>query len=88
MLLESLALARAVVATRVGGTEEIVTHEENGLLVAADDVPATAAAITRLLADPAFAGRLGQRGRETALGAFTPARCAQAIAAVYDEVTP
>ena len=86
VLLESLALGRAVVATRVGGTEEIVTHEENGLLVAANDAPATAAAITRLLADPALADRLGQRGRETVLGTFTPARCAHAIAAVYDEL--
>lgn len=86
VLLESLALARAVVATRVGGTEEIVGHEKNGLLVDANDVPATAAAITRLLADPALADRLGQRGREIVLARFTPARCAQAIAAVYEEL--
>jgi glycosyltransferase involved in cell wall biosynthesis len=85
VLLESLALARAVVATRVGGTEEIVTDEDNGLLVAADDVPATAAAITRLLTEPALTDRLGKRGRKVVLASFTPGRCAQAIATVYDE---
>ena len=63
-----------------------MTHEQNGLLVDADDVPAPAAAITRLLADPALADRLGQRGRETVLASFTPTLCAQAIAAVYDEL--
>jgi glycosyltransferase involved in cell wall biosynthesis len=56
------------------------------LLVDANDVPATAAAITRLLADPALADQLGQHGREIVLARFTPARCAQAIAAVYDEL--
>ncbi len=59
------AAARPVVATTVGGLPEAVHHGETGLLVAPDDPPALAAAIVRLLADPAEASRLGANGRRS-----------------------
>lgn len=70
-LLESMAAGVPVVATAVGGNPEIVEHGVTGLLVPALDPGELAAAITRLLADPALAlelGRAGQRRIEREFG--------------------
>ena len=42
------------------GLREIVEHEQNGLLVAAGDVTGLAAALARLMGDPAERVRLGK----------------------------
>ncbi len=71
-LLEAMAAGRAIVATAVGGTGEIVDGERTGILVDADDVEAMASAILRLLTDPERAGQLGasaQRAVEERYGA-------------------
>jgi glycosyltransferase involved in cell wall biosynthesis len=57
-LIEGLAVGTPVIATGVGGVREIVTDGENGLLVAAGDPEAFAAAIRRFLADGALRERL------------------------------
>ncbi|MCA8921265.1 MAG: glycosyltransferase family 4 protein [Planctomycetes bacterium] len=62
-LLEAMASGVPVVATRVGGTSELVTHDVQGLLVAPGDAAALAAALERLLGDPALRARLGSAGR-------------------------
>ena len=79
--LEAMAAGRAVVASRVGGVPELVSDEENGLLVPPDDAPALSGALTRLVQDPALNARLGENG----------ARCVRAfdwesIAAQYLDV--
>jgi glycosyltransferase involved in cell wall biosynthesis len=60
---EALAAGRPVVATAVGGTPEVVIHEETGLLVPPDDATSFADALDRLLSDPDLRVRLGSRGR-------------------------
>ncbi len=64
--IESMAAGTAVVASAIGGLTDIVEHERNGLLVPPGDAEALAAALDRLLADPAFSRRLGDQGRLTA----------------------
>jgi glycosyltransferase involved in cell wall biosynthesis len=59
------AAARPVVATTVGGLPEAVQDGETGLLVAPDDPEALAAALVRLLTDPAECSRMGAKGRES-----------------------
>ena len=59
-ILESMAMAKAVVATRAGGVQEQITDGETGLLIARDDAPALAAALSRLR-DPSIRSALGQR---------------------------
>lgn len=51
VVLEAMARGVAVVATAVNATPEVVRHEESGLLVPRDDVPALTAALRRLLGD-------------------------------------
>ncbi len=63
-LLESMAAGVPVVATRVGGTAEAITHGEHGLLVPPGDEIALAEAMTAILADQQLAERLGEQARE------------------------
>ena len=59
VVVEAFLRGRPVVATRAGGTPEIVEHEVNGLLVERGDTAALAAALERVLADRGLAQRLG-----------------------------
>jgi len=63
-LLEAMAAARPVIASRVGGVPEIVRDGRDGLLVPPGDTEALAGAILRVLGDPDLAARLGRAGRE------------------------
>lgn len=63
-LLEAMAASRPVVAPRVNGCSEIVLDRETGYLVAPGDVSGWAAAVVRLLNDPARAAEMGNKARE------------------------
>jgi glycosyltransferase involved in cell wall biosynthesis len=69
--IESLLLGRAVVATDVGGTSEVVQHGLNGLLVRAKDRLGLAAAIKQMLDAPDETRKMGERGRLFAEKAFS-----------------
>ena len=58
--IEAGALGKAVVASRVGGLQEIINDEVSGLLVDAGDVDAFAAAMRRILADDELRSRLAR----------------------------
>ncbi len=60
--LEAMRYGKPVVATRVGGVADIVQDGATGLLVEQRNPAMLAAAIDRLLADPALADTLGQAG--------------------------
>ena len=54
VLLEAASCGRAIVATEVGGTAEILADEVSALLVRSDDLKALTAAIRRMLTDREF----------------------------------
>jgi glycosyltransferase involved in cell wall biosynthesis len=83
-LIEAMAAARPVVATRVGGVGELVG--DSGLLTDMDDAPALAQAVRRLLDDPALAARLGQRGRSRVVPAFSRERLVADIDSLYQRL--
>ena len=64
VVLEAMATALPVVATRVGGLGEAVVSGTTGLLVPPRDADALAGALARLLDDPEAGHSMGQRGRE------------------------
>jgi len=64
VLLEAMAMAKPVVATRVRGCREAVVDGETGILVPPRDVTALADAIVRLLLDNELARRMGAAGRK------------------------
>jgi 1,4-alpha-glucan branching enzyme len=69
-VLEAMAAGLPIVASGVGGIRELVDHERTGLLVPPDDRAGLAAAICRVIADPAWSARLGAAARERALTRF------------------
>lgn len=84
--LEAMAAARPLVTSRVSALPEIVVDLKTGLLVPPDDPPALAEAISGLLADPAWAGAMGQAGRARLAEAFSPERMIAETLAVYEDV--
>ena len=66
LLIEALALGVPVIATKVGGNPEVITDGENGLLVPANDTPALAHALTRVLNDEHLRMRLSTAAKESA----------------------
>ncbi len=65
-LIEAAACGRPVVTTNVPGCREAVRDGDNGFLVPPRDSALLAAALKRLIADPALRQSMGKRGRERA----------------------
>jgi glycosyltransferase involved in cell wall biosynthesis len=85
-LLEGMAMALPVVATAVGGTPEVISDGQSGLLVPADNPSAMAAAIGRVLDDAAFAARLGAAARHTVEERYGARSMVRRLEAVYAAV--
>jgi colanic acid/amylovoran biosynthesis glycosyltransferase len=68
--MEAMALGLPTIGTEVGGSAEIITSEQDGLLVPSDDDERLAAAIARLMDDPELRRRLSQNARRTAVERF------------------
>lgn len=63
-LMEAMAVALPIVATRVGGNVELLEHGRTGLLVPPADPTALADALRQLHCDPAWARQLGLAARQ------------------------
>ncbi|MEU9171285.1 glycogen synthase [Streptomyces sp. NPDC048420] len=86
--LEAMACGTPVVASRVGGIPEVVDDGRTGLLVTVDDEfePALARALDSLLGDPEAARRMGEAGRERAVGEFGWDAVARRTVRLYEEI--
>jgi glycosyltransferase involved in cell wall biosynthesis len=73
VLLESMALGIACVATPAAGSAEVIEDGVSGLLVPFDDIAALAAALGRLRADPTLRARLSAAGAARIAAQFSPA---------------
>lgn len=86
-ILEYMRAGVPVVATHVGGNPELIVDGETGALVPVGDPPALAAALDRLLDDPAFAQRLGDAGRERARRLFSVETMVDSHLSLYSALT-
>ncbi|MCE7979671.1 MAG: glycosyltransferase family 1 protein [Caldilinea sp. CFX5] len=68
--MEASAMGVPCIVTDIRGCREAVEHERNGLLAPLGQVEALAAAILRLLQQPAYAQQLGAAGRRLAEARF------------------
>lgn len=80
---QAMALNKPVIASRVGGTPEVVTDGETGLLVPASDPAALADALGRLADSPALRRELGAAGRARVEARFTLGRMVDQVEALY-----
>src|SRR5262249_53264326 len=85
-LLDAMAAARAIVATRAGGIPEIVRDGVTGLVVPPRDAHALADAIVRMLKDAGLRERFAAAGFARVNERFTVERMIAATAAVYARV--
>jgi len=84
VVLEAMATARPVVATRQGGPLEMVVDGETGYLVPPDDPQPMAEAILSLLRSPEQARAMGRAGRDRCEQRFTAERSCQETKLLYE----
>lgn len=82
-ILEAMAAGLPVVATRVGGTPEVVDDQVDGLLVPSRDPRAIGDAICALAVDPVRRHSLGAAGRLAVSERFTIDRMVEHYAQLY-----
>ena len=85
-IIESLAAARPVIATDVGGVRRLIEHESTGLLIPPRDARATANAVARVLNEPQNAANWGERGRQLVQREWSLERMLEQHRALYREV--
>ncbi|MGB5846816.1 MAG: glycosyltransferase family 4 protein [Anaerolineales bacterium] len=63
-LLEAMYFSKPIIAARVGGIPEIITHGDNGLIFDNEDYKKLAEYISQLYIDRDYGKRLGEKGHE------------------------
>ncbi|MGE3507909.1 MAG: glycosyltransferase family 4 protein [Vicinamibacterales bacterium] len=86
-LLDAMACARPIVATRTGGIPEVIDDGATGLLVPPRDPPALARAIVTLLSDEARRNQLAAAGLQRVRTRFSVERMVAETATVYARVS-
>jgi glycosyltransferase involved in cell wall biosynthesis len=85
-VLSAMAVGTPLIATRVGGTDEVVEHGHTGVLCAAGDVGALRDAIGQFSRKPGEAAQLAARGRRRVRDAFTWDAAARKFESLYSKV--
>jgi L-malate glycosyltransferase len=85
-LLESMAAGVPVVATRVGGSPEIVEDGVSGLLVPPGDAEALAAAICKLLDDRTLAKHVGECARRRVFSRYSLEQAVASTERLYHDL--
>jgi glycosyltransferase involved in cell wall biosynthesis len=85
MLMEAGAMERPIVATRTGGTPEIIADEDTGLLFAPGDAGQLAHQVNRVLGSREFGRKLGRAARARVESRFNRDAHVRAIFELYGE---
>ncbi len=85
-LLEAMACGLACVATRVSGSEDIIEHGVNGLLVETEDYQGMARELLTLLHDPALARQYGRAARATIENHYSLEQITSMYIALYERM--
>ena len=85
-ILEAMASAKPVIASRVGGIPEEIIDEETGLLVPPKNVPALEKAILKLISDQEKSKKMGEAGRKRVEEYFTLDKMIKKTEEVYDKI--
>lgn len=86
VLLEAMACGTPGVAFKVGGTPEIVRHNNTGYIAALGDTEDLCRGITRLLEDHSYREQLSRNCRQMIVSEFSLTQHAQRYIALYERV--
>jgi glycosyltransferase involved in cell wall biosynthesis len=84
--LEALSHKKAIIATSVGGTPEIIEDGENGILVKPDDSESLSEGIIGLLLNTKKRDSLAENGLSSLYPKFSPENRARQILSLYQEM--
>ncbi|MDX6521678.1 MAG: hypothetical protein QOF08_2283 [Gaiellales bacterium] len=87
VVLEAMAVAKPLIASRVGGIPELVRDGQEGLLVPHGEVAPLREAMRRLAESDELTVRLGMAGRERVEALYGPERHLRHVAAAYRQAT-
>jgi len=86
-LLEAMAMGKAIIASDVDGTGEVLKHRENGLLIKTNPlVSSLTEALIQLGRDREMQKKFQEKAIETISGRFNVTRMAREIEAIYNDV--
>jgi glycosyltransferase involved in cell wall biosynthesis len=85
-VLEAMAAGKPVVATIVGGTDELIADGQTGLLVPPRDPPALAAAVRSLAENPKLASAIAAAGRRHVEQSFSATAMLERVTTIYEEL--
>jgi glycosyltransferase involved in cell wall biosynthesis len=83
VIAEAMATGTPVVATRVGGVSDLVDEGATGFIVDVGDIPATAAAVSKLVTSADLVAEMGKRSRAKAEAEYRSDVVARRVRAVY-----
>ena len=86
ILLEAMAAAKPIVATRVGGNPEIIDEGKTGFLVPAKDPQALANRVSALLNNSEYAQRIGKSAQEKVHNLYSIEKMLQDTENIYDKL--
>jgi glycosyltransferase involved in cell wall biosynthesis len=84
VVLEAMAAGTPVIATRVGGTGELISHGKTGFLVEPDSPRDAATYICELLSSSQLAKRIAEAARYRVMNSFTIEKMIQSLEEIYD----
>jgi glycosyltransferase involved in cell wall biosynthesis len=87
-VVEAMAAGVPVIATRVGGIPELISHQRTGILIPPKSAEALAEAIRELLHDPEKRAQLSAAGREDARSRFGVERVVEDLDHILEKVSP
>lgn len=87
VLLQAMALGKAVIVTNVKGTEDYVEHMKTGLLVPPNDSDSILKAVNLIVSDKDLRTRLGRAAKERVKDMYLPRHYAEGVARHLQEAT-
>jgi len=85
-LMEAMACGRAVIASNVGGTPELIEHGKNGLLFDDGNLADLKRQMAKLLSDAGLRHQLGHAARQTIVERFSIEQSARRMGDIYQEM--
>jgi glycosyltransferase involved in cell wall biosynthesis len=83
-LLEAMAMGKAIVASKVDGTSEVIEHNGNGLLISPENMESELTrSILQFASDPGLRKRLGDKARATISSTYSAPYMTRQVEEIY-----